>query len=263
MSKNIKCIVPVSGGKDSQCCLKLAIEEFGSKHVIGLFCDTKFEHPKTYQHVKDMASKYKVKIKTISGGSVEEKILKYSRFPGGGARHCTDELKIRETRIFLKDWSERFGGVEVWYGMRVDESVERSKRYEYKDPDELYLPHEVLSKYPKYLGANGVRYRLPIVDWTSKEVFKELGDFINPLYKEGFERVGCFPCLAGGDAWKIRAFTHDEFGKSQLIKIRQIENEISKSVFTSGIGKAFNSGCLIVQDDIFGSSEQGCRVCEI
>ena len=41
----IKCIVPVSGGKDSQCCLKLAVDEFGSDQVIGLFCDTKFEHP--------------------------------------------------------------------------------------------------------------------------------------------------------------------------------------------------------------------------
>lgn len=26
---NIKCVVPISGGKDSQTCLKLAIERFG------------------------------------------------------------------------------------------------------------------------------------------------------------------------------------------------------------------------------------------
>ena len=53
----------------------------------------------------------------------------------------------------------------MWYGMRTDESAERSKRYEFKDPDNLYHPHEVIGNYPKYLGKNGVRYRLPIVDW--------------------------------------------------------------------------------------------------
>jgi 3'-phosphoadenosine 5'-phosphosulfate sulfotransferase (PAPS reductase)/FAD synthetase len=261
--KQYKCIVPVSGGKDSQCCLKLAIDEFGSDSVLGLFCDTKFEHPLTYEHIKNMSDYYGVDIKSISGGSVEDKILKYGRFPGGGARHCTDELKIRETRIFLKAYARVFCGVQVWYGMRVDESSERAKRYEYKDPDELYQPHEVLSKYPKYLGKMGVRYRMPIVDWTASEVMAELDGMHNPLYDQGFERVGCFPCLAGGDAWKIRAFTHDKFGREQLIKVRRIENEISKSVFTSGIGKAFDAGCLTVQDDMFSDSTQGCRICEI
>jgi 3'-phosphoadenosine 5'-phosphosulfate sulfotransferase (PAPS reductase)/FAD synthetase len=213
-----------------------------------------------------MAEFYGVDIVSISGGSVAEKVRKYKRFPGGGARHCTDELKIRETRIFLKAYSEKYGGVEVWYGMRTDESAERSKRYEYKDPDDLYQPHEVLAKYPKYLGENGVRYRLPIVDWTTKEVMQELDGNHNPLYDEGFSRVGCFPCLAGGDAWKIKAFTHDKFGQNQLIAVRQLEEEIGKSVFTSGIGKAFNAGCMMSKDQIDWvdqDNSQGCRICEI
>lgn len=243
--------MPVSGGKDSQCCLKLAVEEFGNEHVLGLFCDTKFEHPLTYEHVENLKSWYSVDIHTVCGGSVKEKIYKYGRFPGGGARFCTDELKIRETKIFLKEFSERFGGVEVWYGMRTDESAERSKRYAYKDPDELYMPHEVLTKYPKYLGKNGVRYRLPICDWTTKEVMSELAGKENPLYSMGFDRVGCFPCLASGDKWKIKAFEHDKFGAQQLIEIRQIESDIGKSVFTSGIGQRY--------DD----NSHGCRICEI
>lgn len=249
--KSVKCIVPVSGGKDSQACLKMAVNEFGNEGVIGLFCDTQFEHPKTYQHVMDMAKIYNVKIHTVTGGSVADKVRKYRRFPGGGARFCTEELKIRETKIFLADFVRDNGPFQVWYGMRTDESAERSKRYAYKDPDELYEPHEVLAKYPKYLGAAGIRYRLPIVDWTSSEVLLFLGGEENPLYKEGFERVGCFPCLASGDKWKIKAFTHDEFGNSQLIAIRALEEEIGKSVFTSGIGQRF--------DD----SSHGCRACEI
>ena len=250
MTNKYKCIVPVSGGKDSQTCLKMAVKEFGAVNVLALFCDTQFEHPITYQHIKDTVKLYGVDLHTVTGGSVEEKILKYGRFPGGGARHCTDELKIRETRIFLKEYSEKHGGVEVWYGMRTDESSARAKRYAFKDPDLLYEPREVLSKYPKYLGTNGVMFRLPIADWTSAEVLEYLAGEHNPLYDAGFARVGCFPCLAGGDAWKIKAFEHDEFGKSQLIKVRQLESEIGKSVFTSGIGERFDNS-------------QGCRVCEI
>lgn len=249
--KSIRCIVPVSGGKDSQACLKLAIDEFGKEFVLGLFCDTQFEHPMTYEHIKTMSSIYGVDIITITGGSVADKIRKHKRFPGGGARFCTDELKIRETRIFLADFVKQNGPFQVWYGMRTDESAERSKRYAYKDPDELYQPHEVLAKYPKYLGKAGIRYRLPIVDWTTKEVLELLGSELNPLYSDGFERVGCFPCLASGDKWKIKAFTHDEFGRNQLIAIRRLEHEIGKSVFTSGIGADFND------------SSQGCRLCEI
>lgn len=250
--EKVKCIVPVSGGKDSQACLKMAVEEFGADNVLGLFCDTNYEHPWTYNHVHDMRTMYgNVNIHTISGGNVLDKSRKYKRFPGGGARHCTDELKIRETRIFLKEYSEKFGAVQVWYGMRTDESSERRKRYAYKDPDELFLPHEVLKKYPKYLGKNGVRYRLPIVDWYTSEVMAYLEGKHNPLYDHGFTRVGCFPCLAGGDKSKIKAFEFDEFGKQQLIDVRVVEDEIGKSVFTAGIGQRWD-------DD-----NQGCRICEI
>jgi 3'-phosphoadenosine 5'-phosphosulfate sulfotransferase (PAPS reductase)/FAD synthetase len=261
VTKKYMCIVPVSGGKDSQACLKMAIEEFGSDNVLGFFCDTKFEHPKTYVHVKYMSKLYGVRIIAANSGEVLQQSSKNKRFPGGGARFCTDHLKIRPTRIFLKYYSEMFGGVQVWYGMRTDESSERSKRYEFKDPDELYQPHEVIGNYPKYLGKNGVRYRLPIVDWYVNEVMEYLDGEHNPLYNSyldddgimqpGFTRVGCFPCLAGGDKAKVKAFEYDKFGAQQLINVRVVENEINKSVFTAKIGQAWD-------DD-----NQGCRICEI
>lgn len=249
--KKYKCIVPISGGKDSQCCAKLAVEEFGSENVLGLFCDTKFEHPETYKHVKRIGELYGIEIHTINDGDVLEKCVKRGRFPGGGARHCTNELKIQPTRRFLKWYSEKFGEVQVWYGMRIDESSERGKRYGFVDPDDLHLPHEVIANYPQYLGKNGVRYRLPIVDWYEHEVFEKLNGEHNPLYDEGFTRVGCFPCLAGGDKAKIKAFEHDDFGKQQLIDVRLVEKKIGKSVFTSGIGQRYD-------DD-----SQGCLFCNI
>lgn len=76
---------------------------------------------------------------------------------------------------------------------------ESKKRYADKLDSELYEPHEIMpSNYPKYLGKLGVKFRLPILDWSEQQVLDFLGDDINPLYNQGFGRVGCFPCLAGG-----------------------------------------------------------------
>ena len=246
----IKIVVPISGGKDSQACMKLAISEYGRDHVVGLFCDTQFEHPETYKHVDRIAELYGVTIHHVSGGSVLEKCEKYGRFPGGGARHCTDELKMRETRIFLQRLILEYPqGFEVWYGMRTAESGERARRYQDRISTDTYQPHEVFpSKYPQYLGKAGVRFRMPILDWTSFEVLDFLAGEQHPFYAAGFDRVGCFPCLASGDEWKEKAFSFDEFGASQRVDVMALAEKIGKDVWTSKGGAQRNNpaqGCLL------------------
>ena len=146
----VKVLVPVSGGKDSQLCLELAIEHVGREHVRGLFCDTQFEHPLTYAHVEHMRELYGVEIDVVTAGTVPEKVRKYKRFPGGGARFCTDELKIRPTIKYTKALAELQGKFEVWYWMRTEESTERAARYKDRVSDELLAPHELMpGKYPK------------------------------------------------------------------------------------------------------------------
>lgn len=246
----IQILVPVSGGKDSQACLELALGFYPVNEVRGLFCDTQFEHPLTYAHVEWMRAHYGVRIDTVSGGSVLEKSIKYGRFPGGGARHCTDELKIRETRIYLKALAQERGGFEVWYGMRTKESGERAKRYANKISEETYEPHEVMpGKYPKYLGKMGVRFRLPVLDWSEKQILALLDGRENPLYAAGFPRVGCFPCLASGDASKEMAFGFDEFGRKQFADVQFVSAQIRKSIWTSKGGRMRN--------------ETNCMLCEI
>lgn len=240
----VKVLIPISGGKDSQAALKLALQHYPSEQVRGLFCDTQFEHPLTYEHVEKLRTLYgTIQIDTVCSGSVESKSLKYGRFPGGGSRHCTDELKIQPTKRYCKELAEQQGqGFEVWYGMRSGESKERATRYAGKVCDEVYAPHEVLpSKYPKYLAALGVRFRLPVLDWSESDVVDFIGaEDLNPLYSFGFPRVGCFPCLASGDKWKEKAFRHDDFGAAQHVKVIAIGAKIGKSVWTSKGGKARN-----------------------
>lgn len=89
------------------------------------------------------------------------------------------------------------------------------------------------TKYPKYLGKLGVFMRLPIIHWTDTEVFTFLGGSHNPLYDAGFDRVGCFPCLASGDEWKTKAFEFGLFGNLQYQKIKHLEKVFGRSVFTS------------------------------
>ena len=253
MQKMYKCVVPVSGGKDSQACLQLALQKFKPNEILGLFCDTQFEHPLTYAHVDFMSKWYGVEIDKVCAGDVLSESEKWGRFPGGGSRHCTDYLKIRPTKEYIKSLAEKQGeGFEVWYGMRTDESAERKARYEFKIEEELYFPHEIMpSKYPKYLAKMGIKFRLPVLSWSKSEVLIFLEGKENPLYAHGFDRVGCFPCLASGDKPKERAFKFDEFGAMQYAKTLKTSQIIGKSIWTSKRGK-FNN-----------ESGQGCLICSI
>jgi len=260
----VKVVIPISTGKDSQVCLKLARQEFEPHEIRGLFCDTKWEHPLSYQHLERIRDLYgPIQIDTVSAGSVPEQILKHRRFPHGGSRFCTEELKIWPTKRYLAELAlaqgsrlqhkrkriteSTEGGFQVWYGMRSAESGERRARYSDKVDMELYPPHEVLAKYPQRLARLGVMFRLPILDWSTAEVFDYLGGHpkdrpqseANPLY-QWFDRVGCFPCQAAGDATIERAYVHDEVGRSRRVIIMGLAAQLNRSPFSSKGGQKRN-----------------------
>lgn len=225
----IRVVVPISTGKDSQACLKLALENHNKEEIIGLFCDTGWEHPHSYRHLDKMRELYEVEIRVIKAGNVEDEIRKVGRFPAPRIRFCTSHLKIRPSRDFYKYLMQEQGGFEVWYGMRSEESGDRARRYAGKVGNETYAPHDVNEEYPKYLGAGGVSFRLPILEWSTKDVFDYVGmENLNPLYRHGFERVGCFPCLASSPQKQANAFNFDLFGAGQKRKVIKLEQEIGK-----------------------------------
>lgn len=248
----IKIVVPISGGKDSQACLKIALQEYDNSEILGLFCDTKFEHPLTYLHIEQMRDIYNVNIKTICAGNIPDKVLKHNMFPMGGARFCTDQLKIQPSIKFYKNLFEQQGnGFEIWLGMRAQESIQRKKKYNSFENNEIYLPNDIMTSFPKYLGDMGIRIKLPVVDYSLFEIFNLLDGFYNPLYKKGFSRVGCFPCLAAGDADKFKSFTFDETGRKHHRIVIDLEKQIGKSVYKKNIDTK--------SDDMF----EGCALCSI
>lgn len=232
----------------------------------------------TYAHIETMRQLYGVRIDVVKSGTVEQQCIKHKRFPSDAARFCTEELKIWPTKRYCKALAEeqgsfiarkrdsiarqdaaQRGGFEVWYGMRTDESDTRAKRYAGKVGDDVYPPHEVLGKYPKYLDKLGVSFRLAVLDWTRDDVMEFLGGEGNPLYrvldeqgKPKFDRVGCFPCQAAGDAHKEKCYQHDDFGRSQYRTIKIISHQIGKPMFNSKGGRA---------RDVANDNGPGCALC--
>lgn len=226
-------VVPVSGGKDSQACLKLAVQQSDAE-VVGLFNDTGWEHPDTYRHVDKLSALYGVKIYITKSVSVPDIVKSKRNFPGMRARECTKQLKIRPSNRWYQDFAGSHGGFEAWIGIRKSESVNRARRYKGMVGDEIYPPHEFMTEFPKKLQKMGVMFRLPIIDWSEEDVFEFLGGEQNPLYGRGHARVGCFPCLAGSDKQKRQCFDDGEFGRGQLEIVSALEVVVGRSVFRDG-----------------------------
>ncbi|WP_417536122.1 phosphoadenosine phosphosulfate reductase family protein [Methylophaga sp.] len=222
---SLKIVVPVSGGKDSEACLKLAIEKYSPDEVRGMFCDTQWEHPTTYKHIENMRERYGIQIDVVSSSSVEQEVLKIGRFPNAFARFCTDRLKIIPSKKYYESLQKTLGhGFVVWMGMRKDESTKRKNRFAKTLSSEVYPPHIINSSFPKRMEKNGIYFMLPIVDWSTEEVFDYVGiENVSPLYKQGFDRVGCFPCLASTEQKHQNAFNYDAFGASQREKVINME----------------------------------------
>ena len=225
----IKIVVAVSGGKDSQACLQLALENYKNNEIIGLFNDTGWEHPETYNHIIFMQNYYNIEIIRTNKSTVEKEIIKAKMFPNAFSRFCTDRLKIVPSKIFYYELAKKQkSGFEVWLGMRSDESVKRRIRYIGKVGTETYAPHEINKSYPKYLHKLGILFRLPILEWSSIDVLKYLNGKENKLYSNGFNRVGCFPCLASREQEHTNAFNYDAFGVQQKNRIEILELKIHK-----------------------------------
>lgn len=203
----MKIIVSYSGGKDSQACLLYAVNKYGSKNIEAVFCDTGWEHPDTYKHIIDTTSELNVKLTVLQSEKYKGMVdlaKKRNMFPMTKRRFCTEELKIKPMTDFILKLNDHSIIIQ---GIRKDESISRSKmqsqcqyfRYYFEPYNEKGKTHTYRKKeiieYSKQFETEIDR---PLFTWTSDQVI----DYIlqnnqkpNPLYYQGFKRVGCFPCI--------------------------------------------------------------------
>jgi 3'-phosphoadenosine 5'-phosphosulfate sulfotransferase (PAPS reductase)/FAD synthetase len=254
--ESLNIIVPLSGGKDSTACLVMALEH--SDNVQAIFNDTGWEHPITYNYLEYLEQKLGIKIDRTIGGkrkngddgdTLPNLIRAQGRFPFGLGRFCTTHLKQYALRDAYKNhYYDGETKYQFWFGMRQDESVQRSKRYEGVQNDDLFDMNDVFpQRYNKKLRAT-IQVRMPIMTWTTPEVFEYLeskGIDKNPLYDEGTnDRVGCYPCMLAGKKVQKKMFA-TEFGQKRLETIRQLEKEIGQKY------------------EMFDTDQGSCEVCKI
>jgi 3'-phosphoadenosine 5'-phosphosulfate sulfotransferase (PAPS reductase)/FAD synthetase len=175
-------IVSVSGGKDSAA-LALAMREANipARYV---FADTQWEAPETYEYLATMERVLGItidRVRSEEGGMVDIARRK-AGFPMRRGRWCTDFLKVRPMRAYHDRVAAEHGDETVSVvGIRAEESAERAKMSEFEESAEW----------------GGYVWR-PIMGWTVGDVLAihhRHGLPVNPLYKRGHGRVGCYPCI--------------------------------------------------------------------
>ena len=207
----MKILVAYSGGKDSQACLIMACKKFGPESVQAVFCDTGWEHELTYKHIQETTLELGCDLVTLRSSKYfgfMDLVERKKRFPSAKARFCTEELKTKPMIDYILTLRE---SVLVFQGIRADESEARSKMAKQctffkfylqpygtdkngKPKFNTYRKKEVLA----FIAEHGDDIERPVLDWTATQVLTfilENGQKPNPLYYQGFGRVGCFPCV--------------------------------------------------------------------
>lgn len=171
-------VVSMSGGKDSTA-LALAMREAGipCRHV---FADTGWEAPETYEYLATLERILGItidRVRSEKGGMVD--IARHKAgFPTRRGRWCTVELKVKPLRAYHDAIDDDTVSV---VGIRAEESAARAAMAEFEYSDEW----------------GGYVYR-PIMGWTVDDVLAihhRHGVPVNPLYRRGHGRVGCYPCI--------------------------------------------------------------------
>jgi len=169
-------IVPWSGGKDSTAALVLALKVFSRDHVVPIFVDTGVEIDEVYKYVNDVAKILGISYEVEYAGIDVEWERRGFELPTHENRWCT-KLKIAALYRAIKKVAER---PLIVVGDRDTESLLR-----------LFRP-------PVRPHGNYVQVA-PIKFWSTAMVQLYLlqnGVPLNPLYLEGFYRIGCYICPA-------------------------------------------------------------------
>lgn len=226
MSGAVAHVVSVSGGKDSTA-LYLRAMELG-RPFRAVFADTGHESPVVYDYIANLprvtggpeieivradfaermekrrtwiAEKWPaegipqetveraIALMTPTGKPFLDLCILKGRFPSARARFCTEELKtLPITRQVMRPIHDAGNRICSWQGVRAEESRVRAT-----------LPrrqHIVIDRLP-------VTVWRPLLHWTLADVLdmhRRHGVTLNPLYEQGFERVGCFPCIMASKA---------------------------------------------------------------
>lgn len=190
-----------SGGKDSAVICRLA-ENAGIPFEI-VHSHTTADAPPTVYHVRDRAKmyeekgvKYTISYPTYKGQRVSMwSLIPLKKMPPTRlARYCCDVLKEQTGRdrfiVTGVRWSESTSRKNSRGALEVLGSAKAKSLILANDNDESRRLFETCQ-------MKGKRVCNPIIDWSEQDVWDYLTEQkvkINPLYCEGWKRVGCVGC---------------------------------------------------------------------
>ena len=229
----MKVLVSFSGGKDSQACLIRACEDFGAANVTAVFCDTGWEHQLTYQHVHEVTHALGVKLDVHKSSRYPMQNLckEMKWFPDSMHRMCTVQLKIMPMIDYVLHIDD---DVVIIQGIRAAESQSRSRlscsanyfaEYLAEDSAKKRLYRKIDVK--EWCGHHTATVERPMFGASAQDVIDyilEHGQQPNPLYRRGFSRVGCFPCIFARLS-DIKAMRH--FG-NYVMRVIDLEEEVNE-----------------------------------
>lgn len=207
----MKVIVTFSGGKDSLAAL-LWVREHITRNFTTVFCDTGWEHPLTYEYIAHVTNQLGLDLVTLRSKKYDGMVdlaRQKKRWPSTRARFCTQELKTKAMIDYVLD--EVKDNMLIVQGIRVAESSARAKMSAQCTYFKYYFEPYGYDKQgkPKKHSYRGKEVRAfrekyaddllrPVFDWSAQQVIDYIlaaGLEPNPLYKMGYKRVGCWPCI--------------------------------------------------------------------
>lgn len=227
--------IAISGGKDSSVIQQLAIES-------GVDCV--FQHKLTTMDAPETVWFVKREFKRLEGLGYKTEIVRPATSiwklieqrkgmpPTRLRRYCCEALK--EYPTLLPNGEHAF----VVTGVRWSESPSRMKRGEYevvarKKQEAVILMNDNSPERKLFetCSVKGCRVCNPIIDWDDGAVWDYLSTRnlpVNPLYAEGFKRVGCVGCPLAMQ--KEREVAFERWPKFKKCFIDAIERGLLKGV---------------------------------
>jgi len=210
----MKYLVSLSGGKDSTACLLWALENIEKDKVIPYYLDTKWEHHSVYEYLDYLETELKIKIERIESIGMVELCKQKRCMPNIKMRFCSENLKQKPAIewIYKNFYINGIDFVNI-LGIRRSESKNREN-------EEIVKIVKVKYNYDEF----EIKTLQPIVYWDTQKVFnylKSKGIEPNPLYKRGFSRIGCYPCIFA------RANELNMMESKYKERLRNLENKMS------------------------------------
>ena len=240
----MKVIVTFSGGKDSRAAL-LWVREHITKNFTTVFCDTGWEHPLTYEYINRIADKLHLDLVTLKSKKYDGMVdlaRQKKRWASTRARFCTIELKTKPTIDYVLD--EVQDNMLMIQGIRGAESPARAKMSAQCTYFKYYFEPYGYDKNGKpkkhsYRGKDVRAFRekfaddllRPVFDWSAQQVIDYIlaaGLEPNPLYRMGYKRVGCWPCVMANQRDILNIAQQSP---ERIAEIANFERELHSSFF--------------------------------